>query len=103
MKPGKHHWPIDASADALEKFMRYLQSLGYNCTQYTYPPGTCFPEHTHEVDKIDAVIQGRFEITIQGESVLLKPGDYIEVPKHTLHSARVIGDESVVSIDAVLL
>jgi quercetin dioxygenase-like cupin family protein len=36
-----------------------------------------------------------------GESIVLAPGDYIYIPANTPHSAEVMGDESVVSIDAV--
>jgi quercetin dioxygenase-like cupin family protein len=36
-----------------------------------------------------------------GESIILTAGDYIYIPANTPHSAEVIGDESVVSIDAV--
>ena len=37
-----------------------LESLGYRVAKYIYEPGTVFPDHKHEVDKIDAVLSGRF-------------------------------------------
>ncbi len=78
-----------------------LEQSGYRCTLYTYPPGTVFPPHTHDVDKIDAVLKGVFEITMGGETIQLSPGDYIEVPRNTVHSAAVIGTAAVISIDAI--
>jgi quercetin dioxygenase-like cupin family protein len=78
-----------------------LERLGYRCTRYTYPAGTYFPEHSHDVDKVDAVLKGRFKISLYGESVILMAGDYIYIPAKTTHSAEIIGNESVVSIDAV--
>jgi quercetin dioxygenase-like cupin family protein len=53
------------------------------------------------VDKIDAVVSGRFRLTLEGESVVLEAGDSIEVPRGAVHSAEVVGDEPVVSLDAV--
>lgn len=78
-----------------------LERRGYRVSRYVYSPGTCFPEHTHDVDKIDAVLSGRFRLTVEGEEVILEAGDCIEVPRGTLHSAEVVGDEPVVSLDAI--
>lgn len=80
---------------------RKLESLGYFARRYTYPPGTVFEAHSHDVDKIDAVISGQFRVTMGGEAVILGPGQYIYVPKGVEHTAEVVGSEDVVSLDAV--
>ena len=78
-----------------------LEQRGYAVSRYTYAPGTTFPEHTHGVDKIDAVVTGTFRIVLEGQEVLLGPGDAVAVPRGAVHSAEVVGNESVVSLDAV--
>ena len=78
-----------------------LERLGYSVSRYVYPLGTCFPNHTHNVDKMDAVLSGTFRITTPEGAVDLGPGDAIEVPRGAVHSAEVIGDEPVISLDAV--
>lgn len=70
---------------------------------YLYPPATYFPPHKHEDDKMDAVLRGRFRIAMGEESEVLGPGDIVEVPLGIEHEAEVIGDEAVVSFDAVKL
>lgn len=80
---------------------RKIEALGYSVHRYTYPPGTFFPPHTHGVSKIDAVVSGRFRITMDGDSVVLGPGDWVVVPRGSEHSAEVVGDDPVVSLDAV--
>ncbi len=80
---------------------RKLQARGYQVTRYVYPPGTYFPDHSHQDDKIDAVLSGRFRMVMQGESVILGAGDTLVVPRDMVHSAEVVGDEPVVSLDAV--
>ena len=42
---------------------RKLQLRGFHVTRYVYSPGTYFPDHTHGVDKIYAVLSGRFRMT----------------------------------------
>lgn len=78
-----------------------LEERGFRVARYEYPPGTAFPDHTHDVDKVDAVISGRFRLTMHGKSAILTTGDSIAVPRGVIHSAEVVGDEPVVSLDAV--
>jgi mannose-6-phosphate isomerase-like protein (cupin superfamily) len=77
-----------------------LSKRGYHVSRYVYPPGTVFPDHRHAVDKIDGVLSGRFRMTMHGRGVILEAGDCLAVPKGTVHSAEVVGDEPVVSLDA---
>ena len=78
-----------------------LEAFGYRVAKYVYEPGTVFPDHTHGVDKIDAVISGRFRLVVSGHLAVLGPGDWIEVPRGAVHSAAVLGDDPVVSLDAM--
>ena len=95
-------WDTERDGALTERALREkLERKGYSVSLYTYPPGTFFPDHTHDVDKIDAVVSGRFRVTLEGEPVVLQAGDAIEVPHGAVHSAEVIGNEPVVSLDAV--
>jgi mannose-6-phosphate isomerase-like protein (cupin superfamily) len=78
-----------------------LERLGYRVNRYVYAPGTHFPSHLHHVDKMDAVVSGRFRITMGKHSVILEAGDALAVPAGVEHSAEVMGNEGVVSLDGV--
>ena len=80
---------------------RKLEDRGYRVSSYTYSPGTYFSDHKHGQSKIDAVLSGTFRMGMYDEFVDLGPGDWIEVPAGATHSAEVIGNESVVSLDAL--
>lgn len=96
------HWNPERDGALSEAGMRRkLEQRGYSVSRYVYPPGTWFPDHDHGVDKIDGVLSGRFRMTMQGQSLVLGPGDLLVVAKHRFHSAEVLGDEPVVSLDAV--
>lgn len=77
-----------------------LEALGYSVQRYVYPPGTYFPDHTHNVDKIDGVLSGMFKMIMYRMEVILQAGDCLEVPRGVLHHAEVLGNEPVVSLDA---
>ena len=97
------HWQAEDGTLTEQALKNKLQRLGYSVSRYVYPPGTYFPDHTHAVDKIDAVMTGQLRIVMGDDSVILKAGDFIQVPRSVVHSAEVIGDEPVVSLDAVKL
>ena len=78
-----------------------MERLGYEVTRYVYAPGTCFPEHTHAVQKMDAVLSGRFRMTMEGRDVVLEAGDLLQIPAGTAHAAEVVGPDPVVSLDGV--
>ncbi len=95
-------WDAAQDGEFSERALRSkLEAMGYAVSAYVYPPGARFGAHTHEVDKVDAVVSGRFRITMGKESVVLSPGDAVQVPRGTRHSAEVVGEEPVVSLDAI--
>ena len=97
-----HRWNSALDGAFSEDALRQkLQSQGYNVARYVYSPGTVFPDHKHEVDKVDAVVAGRFRLVIGGHVAMLGPGDWIDVQRGVTHNATVLGDEPVVSLDAV--
>jgi quercetin dioxygenase-like cupin family protein len=99
-----HKWNTALDGPFSEPALRAkLEALGYRVARYTYAPGTVFPDHRHEVDKIDAVIAGRFRLVIGGHLAVLGPGDWADVPRGAVHSAAVVGDAPVVSLDAIKL
>ena len=101
---GVHRWNAALDGPFSEAALRLkLEGLGYRVARYTYSPGTVFPDHRHEVDKIDAVVAGRFRLVIGGHLTVLGPGDWVDVPRGTVHNATVIGDEAVISLDAIKL
>ena len=102
MKLTVEHWDSETDGALSEAALRSkLEGRGYVVTRYVYPPGTRFPEHVHDVEKTDAVVSGRFMMSMDGDHVILEAGDALLVPRGAVHSAEVVGLEPVVSLDAV--
>ncbi len=94
-------WDEERDGPLTEAALREkLEARGYLVSRYVYPPGTVFPEHTHGIDKIDAILSGCFRMTTEDGDVVLEAGDMLAVPRGTVHRAEVVGDEDVVSLDA---
>jgi quercetin dioxygenase-like cupin family protein len=48
------------------------------------------PEHRHPHDQSGMVLEGEFEMTIEGKTVQLTPGKMITIPGDVLHSGLAI-------------
>jgi quercetin dioxygenase-like cupin family protein/Tfp pilus assembly protein PilZ len=95
-------WDTSREGPPTEKALRArLEKRGYRVSRHVYPPGAFFPEHVHQVDKIDAVVSGQFLVRLRDVEVLLQPGDLIPIPRGVFHSAEVVGEEPVVSLDGI--
>ena len=96
-------WNSDSDGQlCLENMEKKLSEQGYSFTQYEFPPGTNFPNHTHGISKKDSIISGRFQFSMFGETVVLEPGDMVEEPLNTVHNAKVVGNSNVVFYDATV-
>jgi quercetin dioxygenase-like cupin family protein len=92
-------WDEERDGPFSEAAMREkLERRGYRLSRYVYPPGTVFPDHTHPVEKLDAVASGRFKLTTAD---VLEAGDCLRVPAGAIHRAEVVGEEAVVSLDGM--
>ena len=100
MSPKVIHWDRAWGPLSEQAMQQRLEAEGYSVSQYHYPPGTCFPPHTHLMDKKDTVLRGCLKIGWEGGSAVLERGDMIEIPAGFSHSAEVVGQETVVSLDA---
>ena len=95
------HWNEERDGVfSADKLKTNLEKDGFTVIPYTFSPGTNFPDHTHAVDKKDAITSGKFSFTMHGKTVVLTAGDTIFVPKNTIHSAHVVGTENVGFLDA---
>lgn len=96
------HWDTATDGELSEANMRAkLEVRGYRVRRYIYAPGTVFPNHAHDVDKIDGVLSGRFKMIMDGKEMILEAGDCLAVPAGAVHSAEVAGNDPVISLDAV--
>lgn len=55
--------------------------------------GSILPEHSHVHEQVAAqVIAGEFELTLEGETQLMRAGDIAVIPSNVKHSGRAITD-----------
>lgn len=50
-------------------------------------------DHEHDHEQIGYILAGKLEVTIDGETEVLGPGDGYCIPPNVRHGFRVLGDE----------
>jgi len=53
-------------------------------------PGKSKPESTRDYETVGYVIKGRAELHLEGQVILLHPGDSWVVPKGSVHSYKIL-------------
>lgn len=64
----------------------------------TLDAGAVVPEHSHEHEQISNVIQGQFQFTIIGETIIMGPGDAGVMPSGAVHSGKALTDCYIIDI-----
>jgi quercetin dioxygenase-like cupin family protein len=64
-------------------------------------PGSDFPLHVHAHEQIIVVLQGALRFSVGGVERVVGPGGVIHAPSGVRHGGRVVGDETVVTIEAL--
>jgi quercetin dioxygenase-like cupin family protein len=60
--------------------------------------GAELPEHAHPHEQIAVVMEGRFEITVIGETQVIEPGLVVVIPSNALHSGRALTDCRILDV-----
>ncbi len=82
---GRFGLPVDAGAVA-----RDWAARGYSCRSFVDPPAREWRDFTHDTNELAAVVEGRLEMTVAGESFAMDPGDEAFIPRGAAHSVKNI-------------
>lgn len=74
-----------------------MESEGFCVFQWSEPPGATYSAHAHSDNQSHWIVSGTLELEVKGHgTVRLTAGDRDLMPASTQHSAKVIGNETVV-------
>jgi quercetin dioxygenase-like cupin family protein len=91
-------WRQTDGEPQLGALRRRLEAEGMATAWYSEVPGVVFPEHEHAFAEARWVMAGFLQIEAAGETIVLGPGDRIDIPARTPHRAQVLGLTPVIYV-----
>jgi quercetin dioxygenase-like cupin family protein len=88
------HW-TKSKKPTLEELEAMLRAEGLEFELYSDTPGTKYGRHKHPFEDFIVIVSGKMKLVTDVNQWTMKPGDRIDLPPNTLHSAEVVGKEEV--------
>lgn len=76
----------------------FLHTDNMTVASWEVDAGSTFPEHAHPHEQISVVVEGTFELTLDGETDVLKPGRVAVIPSEAPHSGRAVTDCTIIDV-----
>ncbi|MEM6643292.1 MAG: cupin domain-containing protein [Bacteroidota bacterium] len=75
---------------------KFVHMEGFTLAFWEVKKGSRLPEHSHSNEQSSQVIDGEFELTINGKKEVFKSGEVATVPSNAVHSGRAITDCQII-------
>ena len=79
-------------------FGRFIHSENMTIADWKIKAGSRMPEHTHPHEQVAYLLEGRFELTLEGETRLLTPGTLAVIPSNAPHTGTAVTDCHLVDV-----
>lgn len=78
--------------------VRFVHSDNMTLAYWHFEPGTPLPDHNHPHEQVTNVIEGVYELTIEGETTRIEAGSVVIIPPHASHSGKSITECRVIDV-----
>ena len=72
--------------------VHFVHSMNMTFAHWTIKAGAVLPQHSHLHEQVVNMIKGEFELTINGKTQRLGPGNVAIIPSNAVHSGKAITD-----------
>lgn len=88
-----------AAAEKIPGFNgRFVHTEQMTISYWEIKKASVLPEHAHPHEQISQVMEGQFELTIDGITETMAPGKVAIIPSNVIHSGRALTDCKVMDI-----
>ena len=78
--------------------VRFVHSDRMTVAHWHFDEGIDLPEHSHPHDQICNVMDGEFELTVDGVPEVMNAGHYRVIPPDAIHSGRAITTCKIIDV-----
>lgn len=78
--------------------VKFIHSDTMTFAYWAIEAGALLPEHSHHHEQVAHMLEGEFELTIEGEGQVLKPGMVGVIPSNSVHSGKAVTDCRILDV-----
>jgi quercetin dioxygenase-like cupin family protein len=69
---------------------KFVHSENMTLAYWNIDEGNSLPKHAHPHEQVVNLIEGSFEVTVDGEAKVLEPGSVVVIPPNVFHSGKAL-------------
>jgi quercetin dioxygenase-like cupin family protein len=69
---------------------RFVHSMHTTLAYWDFDPGTVVPEHAHQHEQTVNLLEGKFNLIVDGELLELETGSVVLIPSNVPHSGKAV-------------
>jgi len=77
---------------------KFVHTVGMTFSYLDVKAGASLPAHSHIHEQVSHVLEGRFQLTIEGEPIEFGPGIVVVIPSNAIHSGLAITDCKILDV-----
>lgn len=77
---------------------KFIHSQNMTLVFWEIRAGSPLPEHSHFHEQVANIIEGKFELTIDGLTRILEPGSVAIIPSNAKHSGKAVTDCRIIDV-----
>jgi len=77
---------------------RFVHSQSMTFAYWDIKAGSSLPEHAHEHEQVLNLLEGTFEVTVEGEKQVLQPGSVVVFPSNVPHAGKAVTDCRIIDV-----
>jgi quercetin dioxygenase-like cupin family protein len=77
---------------------RFIHSDQMTFAYWEIKKGRSLPEHAHMHEQVANILEGEFELTLDGTPFVLKPGSVLPIPSNVKHKGRALTDCKILDV-----
>lgn len=94
-----HDWSTVAESEPLPGFVgKVVHSATMSFVLWRIRAGSVLPEHSHVHEQVVHMIEGEFEIAVDGETLRYGPGMVGVIPSNARHAGRALTDCRILDV-----
>jgi quercetin dioxygenase-like cupin family protein len=78
--------------------VRFVHSGSMTLAYWKVDAGAALPEHSHPHEQVYTLLEGRFELTVGGETRATEPGEVAVIPPGVPHGGRALTDCRIIDV-----